>query len=207
MTLTKQARTSEWIVDDEVSAKLSLYSEIADPLKRGARKGIRKLTGRAPQEHDVEEVAFLSFNVLWRKERDELADVGAMAFRIAYFAGQDRGRRIVVEQRHERPTAPDELRVADADEMGVDETALGKKMEFVARCREGLTDEQLLVISATIEGEHGEKPMKLAEWVRLQSSEKTYEAWRRQKERGLASLKKCVQNAMTTSVESGLTNG
>jgi len=207
MTLTKRVRTSEWIVDNDFSAKLSLYGEVGEPLRRGARDGIRSLIQRTPPEHEVEEVAVLSFNVLWKKDLGQVGDVGAMAFRIAAFAGKDRGRRILREQRKERPTAPDELVPITNAEVGVDETAHSQVMELVARCKEHLTDQQRLVISVTIEGEHGEEPMKLSEWADLPGSEKSYEAWRRQRKRGLASLYKCVQTGMETSGASGSTHG
>ena len=189
--LNDAAGPDEWTVDSTVE-RVELYVEVAGAMKQTARKGIRRVIRRAPSEHDVEDVVLHAFNELWEMDRSTLTSATGMGCRIAHRRGLDRGDRVLREQRNVQPTdaelLPDHQRL-DV----VNETEYAALMAILARCMEDLTVDQRAVIAATFAGRLGEEPMLLSEWVALQHGTKTYEAWRRQRKRGVESLRKCIE--------------
>ena len=185
------AGPDEWSVDGTVE-KVEFYVEVAGAMKQSARKGIRWVIRRAPSEHDVEDVVLHAFNELWGMDRSTLDSAAAMGSRIAYRRGLDRGDRVLREQRNVQPTdtglLPDHQRLDVVNEH--EHAAL---MAILARCMERLTVDQRAIIAATLAGRLGEEPMLLSEWVALQDGAKTYEAWRRQRKRGVDSLRNCIE--------------
>ena len=91
MTVTETPRSDEWVVDDDELARLALFVDVQDAMRAAARKGIRRVVGSVPSEPDVEDVVVQSFNELWRSDRSRIESLSAMAYRIAYFRGIDRG--------------------------------------------------------------------------------------------------------------------
>jgi hypothetical protein len=189
--MTSDANSDEWASGGSVE-KIELYVEVSGAMRQTARRGIRRTIRRAPAEHDVEEVVLRAFNELWAMDRTNLNSAAAMGCQIAYRRGQDRGKRILREQRNIQPTdvghLPDHL-PPDV----LDEPRYAARMAILARCMEHLTVDQHAVISATVAGRLGEEPLKLVEWVRSQDGTKTYEAWRRQRNRGVDSLRRCIE--------------
>lgn len=184
----------EWVGDDGSVEKLECYVAVAGAMRLAARKGIRRVIRRAPSEHDVEEVVLQAFNALWKMDLTALESPTAMGCRIAYRRGQDRGDRVLREQRRSRPTDPGILPEYPTLDTS-DEADLAMLTAILAYCMEHLTDDQRAVISATVASRFGEEPLKLSEWVGLPSQlgTKTYEAWRRQRDRGVKSLRRCVE--------------
>lgn len=197
--MNEAARPDEWVNELRETEKLELYVEVAGAMMQTARKGIRRMIRRPPSEHDVEDVVLQAFNKLWSIDREQVRSVKSMGCKIAYRKGQDRGRRILQEQRRLAPTDAEYL--ADHPPLDVvDETRFAALTAILSKCMEHLTSDQHTVISATVAGCLGEEPVDLAEWVRMPANEttKTYEAWRRQRKRGLASLRRCVEGEQVT---------
>ena len=115
MTVTETPRPDEWVVGDDVAARLALFVDVQGAMKAGARSGIRLATESLPSEHDVEDVVVQAFNELWRSDRSEIESLLGLARTIAYRRGIDRGRRILREMRADRRLGRDLLRLSDED--------------------------------------------------------------------------------------------
>ncbi|MXZ85676.1 MAG: sigma-70 family RNA polymerase sigma factor [Acidimicrobiia bacterium] len=196
MAVPDEPRPDEWVVGDDIDAQFSLFKEVGDALRSGARRGIREVVKSVPTEHDVEEVAVQSFNELWRKDQSSVRSPAGLAYRIAYRRGVDRGRRLLRERRRDRAVGTELLdtshQVSDLDEADFAET-----MAVVQRCKDHLTVEQREVISATVEGTvDGTMPLK--EFAEERGT--TYEACRRMLKRGIDALAKCVKAALGSGV-------
>ncbi|WP_419849896.1 RNA polymerase sigma factor [Candidatus Poriferisocius sp.] len=192
MTVLDEPHPDEWVDGDDLGAQLSLFKEVGDALRAGARKGIREVVKSVPSEHDVEEVAVQSFRELWRKDQSIVKSPAGLAFRIAHRRGMDRGGRLVREWRRARE-AGTELLDSSHRMSVIDEAEYAERLAIVQRCKDHLTIEQREVISATVEGTvDGTMPLK--EFAAKRGT--TYEACRRMLQRGIDALTKCVKAAL-----------
>ena len=192
MTVTETPRPDDWVVGDDVAARLALFVDVQGAMKAGARSGIRLATESLPSEHDVEDVVVQAFNELWRSDRSEIESLLGLARTIAYRRGIDRGRRILREMRADRRLGRDLLRLSDEDSAR-QQLEDAKTLEIVQQCKEHLTADQRAVVSATVEGTiDGTMPLK--EYAERRGT--TYEACRRMVERAIAALTKCVETAL-----------
>lgn len=189
--MNQPRQTGEWTSDAHSIEKLELYAEVAGPMRQSARQGLWSGLRHPPFDHDVEEVLMVAFEQLWAKDRTEVRSPVALGARIAFQRGRDRARRNRREQRRTQPTETLDLR-EDPIEEPVDEVLHEMLVAILVECMQELTEPQRAVIDATLVGRLGEDPMSLADWVRLEHDPpKTYEAWRRQRERGVESLRRC----------------
>ena len=197
MAVPDEPRPDEWVVGDDIDAQFSLFKEVGDALRSGARRGIREVVKSVPTEHDVEEVAVQSFNELWRKDQSSVRSPAGLAYRIAYRRGVDRGRRLLRERRRDRAVGR-ELLDTSHQVSDLDEAEFAERMAIVQRCKDHLTVEQREVISATVEGTvDGTMPLK--EFAATRGT--TYEACRRMLKRGIDALAKCVKAALGSGVD------
>lgn len=188
---TKLAR-DEWGQTSDGEAKRDLYVELRDDMEQAARLGIQDILRARPNDHDVEDVMMHGFNELWLKDRSKVQSVVGMARRICRMRGRDRGDSVLRQRRKTTPLGLDRPE-PPAPITEADEASRAAVMEVVYTCKEHLTTDQRSVIEATVEGALGESAIPLKAWVSRSSAKKSYEAWRRQRERGLASLRKCVE--------------
>lgn len=192
MTVTEKPRPDEWVAGDDEPARLVLFLDVRNAMRAGGRKGIRRVLGSLPSEHDVEDVVVQSFNELWRSDRSGIESLTGMAFRIAYRRGIDRGRRVLRERRDVRAAREDlsRLSIERSDRDLIEDAAT---LEIVQRCKEHLTIDQREVISATVEGTiDGTIPLK--EYAKLRGT--SYEACRRMVKRAIRALTKCLEAAL-----------
>lgn len=192
----KQARGG-WVVADDQDARLELFLDVADAMRSGARRGIRRVLRAHPSEHDVEDVAVLAFNEFWEMDRSGIQSLGGMAHRIAYRRGFDLGRRVIRERGAEERTGLDLIPAPD-DDSDSRELRHAAIMAIVQRCKEQLTAEQREVIGATVEGTL-EGTMLMKDFAALRGT--TYQACSRMRDRGIAALGKCVQAVNTTGAQ------
>lgn len=199
MTVIEKPRPDEWVAGDDELARLALFVGVDVAMRAGARKGIRRVLGSVPSEHDVEDVVVQSFNEFWRLDRSGIELPTGMAYRIACRRGIDRGRRVLRERRDVRVAREDLLRLRDegSDRGPVEDAAM---LVIVQRCKEHLTIDQREVISATVEGTiDGTMPLK--EYAQLRGT--SYEACRRMVRRAIGALAKCLEAALRTEKSDG----
>ena len=199
MTVTEKPRSDEWVTGDDGPARLALFVDVEDAMRAGARKGIRRVVGSVPSEHDVEDVVVQSFNELWRLDRSGIESLTGMAYRIAYRRGMDRGDRVLRERRDDRAVRKDLFRLSDeeSDQRQIEDATT---LAIVQRCKEHLTIDQRAVISATVEGTiDGTMPLK--EYAKGRGT--SYEACRRMVNRAIAALTKCLEAALRTEKSDG----
>ena len=173
----------------------ALFEELRDPMRQAARSGLRRILARAPNEDDVDDAVFTAFKVVLRKDPAEIKhSILGFARTVAYRRGMDKARTIIREREQVKSqawqlnpllvTAEDEARGADRDEL----------LRRALDCMGSLTEPQRDVIQATLQRQES-----LSDWTARRG--KSYEAGRRMLERGLASLRRCIEAKRKAELE------
>lgn len=163
-----------------------LFLELRDPMRRAARRGIRRVLARAPDPADVDDVLLKAFKEVLAADREgNVRSLIGFACTVAYRRGMDKARSIIRERRQikQQARAIHQLQIEAADEVAAahHERLLG----FAEDCMSTLTPDQRDVVEATVQRQES-----LSNWVTARGT--TYEAGRRMRERALASLRRCV---------------
>lgn len=173
----------------------AMFGELRDPMRRAARRGIRRILARDPDECDVDDAVFTAFKIVLRQDPNEIKrSMLGFACTVAYRRGMDKARAIIREREQVKGhawqlnqllvTAQDEVREADREEL----------LHRALDCMGSLTPEQRDVIDATLQRQES-----LSDWAARRGT--TYEAGRRMLGRGLASLRRCVEAKRTAELE------
>lgn len=171
-----------------------LYVQLRDPMRRAARRGIRQLLGDAPDPEDVDEALFKAFTELLEKVDAVQKSLEGFACSIAYRRGQDRARAIIRQREQLKNHAWEihNVQVEAGDELRA--AAQERLLAHALECMEVLTAEQREVIEATLQ-----RQASLSDWTASRGT--TYEAGRRMRERGLESLRRCVDEKLGNDSE------
>jgi len=164
-----------------------LFGALRDPMRREARRGIRRILHRTPDEADVNDALFKAFTEVLRADSEQLTQSPlGFAKAVAHRRGMDRARAIIREREQIKNQAweLDQRRVTAAD------AAVSAERERLYRyaedCMKGLTADQRDVIERTVQ-----RLESLSDWVADRGT--SYEAGRRLRARGIAALGRCIQ--------------
>jgi DNA-directed RNA polymerase specialized sigma24 family protein len=167
-------------------AAKELFEALRDPMRRAARRGIRRILAETPDEGDVDDVVFKAFIEFLDKDPSGIrASPTGFACTIADRRGRDRARSIIRERERIQGNAwkIDQMFVTESD---VAEAAERERLfRYASECIEHLTPEQRDVIERTVQRQES-----LSDWVAARGT--SYEAGRRLRERGLAALRRCI---------------
>ena len=172
----------------------NLYRALRDPMRQAARKGIRRISRSAPDEHDVDSVVLRAFQELLEKDPAEIRSVVGLARTVAYRRGMDRGRQINRERKQLRQHVWElnDLRVSAQDELAAADRE--RLLRHAEECIEELTDSQRDVIEFTVKDQK-----LLSDWTMARGT--SYEAGRRMLTRGLQTLRRCIDRKLNNDRE------
>lgn len=163
-----------------------LFRELRNPMRRAARRGIRRLLGDAPDPADVDDVLLKAFKEVLGAEPEAIETMRGFASTVAYRRGMDKARSIIRAREKIKRQAwqIDQLRVDAADQVAAarHERLLG----YAEDCLSTLTPEQRDVVEATVQRQES-----LSNWAAARGT--SYEAGRRMRGRALAALERCVK--------------
>lgn len=173
----------------------ALFEELRDPMRRAARRGIRRILSRDPDEGDVDDAVFTAFKIVLRHDPNEIKhSLLGFACTVAFRRGMDKARAIIREREQVKGhawqlnqllvTVQDEAQAADREDL------LHKALD----CMGTLTADQRDVIEATLRRQES-----MSDWAARRGT--TYEAGRRMLGRGLASLRRCVEAKRKAELE------
>jgi DNA-directed RNA polymerase specialized sigma24 family protein len=169
---------------DSRADALEMFVRLRDPMRQGARRGLRFVLGGTPNEDDVDDVVTKAFpEVLESTSNQVKDDPVAFAKTVARLRGIDRGRAIVREQKKIKELSRDVERHRVTDEDLAAAAAKEKRLQAAEKAMAGLTAEQRDVIERTVMG-----PETLSDWTLERGT--SYEAGRRLRKRGLEALRK-----------------
>lgn len=176
---------------------LAWFKALRDPITRGARAGIHRMTGATPQTADVDDAVFRAFEEFFRSDPNQIRKPLGLARRIAFRRGQDVGRRLnrirEFESDEEDALAgvPDPMATDPEDEvMAVERAAhLVVLTKVGLECLEQLPPGQAEVVRATVMGDQ-----ELSDWANEKG--KSYQAADQQRDRALAALVRCVESKL-----------
>ncbi len=167
----------------------SLYAEVADPMRQAARWGIRYITSSDPDTQDVEDVVYVAFRELKRKDPADISSVTGLAKAIARRRGQDRGRKIV-RRREQVYESIENLMETGATEFSDELVRAAEEDEelyLMARdCLDRLPEEHRDLVVHTIMGQE-----TLSDWALRKG--KTHQAASKQKRKAIEAIQRCVK--------------
>jgi DNA-directed RNA polymerase specialized sigma24 family protein len=164
-----------------------LFRELRDPMRRAARRGIRRVLGNTPDPADVNDVLLKAFKeVLGADPATIERSLLGFACTVAYRRGMDKARAIIREREKINAQAwqIEQLRIDAADEVAAAHRE--RLLRYAEDCMSTLTPEQRDVLEATVQRQES-----LSNWAATRGT--TYEAGRRMRLRALAALARCVK--------------
>jgi DNA-directed RNA polymerase specialized sigma24 family protein len=171
-------------------AAKELFEALRDPMRRAARRGIRRILAETPDEGDVDDVVFKAFTEFLDKDPSGIrTSATGFACTIADRRGRDRARSIIRERERIQGNAwqIDQMLITESDEAEAAERE--RLFRYASECMEHLTPEQRDVIERTVQ-----RQVSLSDWVAARGT--SYEAGRRLRERGLAALRRCIDGKL-----------
>jgi DNA-directed RNA polymerase specialized sigma24 family protein len=180
---------------------LEIFEQLRDPMRQAARRGLRFVLRRTPNEDDVDDVIARAFSELSDATSDEVKrDPVAFAKVVAYRRGIDRARVII----REREKIKDLLSEVERHRVTDEDLAAAAAKEWQLRAAEeaigGLTAQQREVIERTVMGQES-----LSDWTLERGT--SYEAGRRLRARGLEALRKQIERCDAGRLEGGNADG
>jgi len=171
-------------------AAKELFEALRDPMRRAARRGIRRILAETPDDGDVDDVVFKAFTEFLDKDPSGIRkSPTGFACTIADRRGRDRARSIIREREQIQGNAwqIDQMVITESDEAAAAERE--RLFRYASECMEHLTSEQRDVIERTVQRQES-----LSDWVAARGT--SYEAGRRLRERGLTALRRCIDGTL-----------
>jgi hypothetical protein len=166
-----------------------LFAAVRAPMRQAARQGIGSITAAAPDPHRVDDAVTDAFLELERQDPALVRSLVGLARKMAFWRGQDVGRKIIREREGMHKLAV-HLAVTADPQFQDDDVLMAAEQEVLTRgaleCLKGLTEEQRDVVRATIMGRE-----TLSDWA-LRAG-KAHQVASRQRTRALEALRRCVQ--------------
>lgn len=167
--------------------ELALLAVVRDAMYQAARRSIWQMTGDRPDPQAVHEAVGKAFVELWAKDPAGIDNVVGLATRIADRRGRDQARKHISEQKKARALTEklgDQLLFGQLDEDAAQHRA--ERIAVTRDCLNALTEDQRVVIEQTLMN-----GVSMSDWAHEQG--KSYEAARAQRQRGLDSVKRCLE--------------
>lgn len=172
-----------------------LFGALRDPMRRGARRGVRRILARAPDEADVDDVLFKAFHEVLKVARNGVnRSLEGLGYNVAYKRGMDRARSIIRERNGIKKQAWELHQLNVSAEEESEAAARERLLRFGQECMDVLTPEQRAVIEATVQRQE-----RLSDWVTVRGT--SYEAGRRMRSRAIAALRRCVDAKLDADSE------
>ena len=176
---------ARWLAGE--ASEYDLFDELREPMTESASRGIFRIIKQRPNRDDTNLAVGDSFDELFSKGPEAVkTSLRGLAKTIAYRNGMDVGRTIIKR-------ATDDRSLIEAAERGMfeppdeaDELEREAMHRRVAECMKRLTEGQAKLIKA----KHFEQ-VGLKEFA--DQSPVSYESTRRQYNRGMASLQRCME--------------
>lgn len=167
------------------------FELLREPMRRMARAGIQRMTGKSADPRDSDEILIVAFHEFLKKDPSKIRRPIGLAARIAFRRGQDRGREINREGEFPDSDHPQVMSAIAPAAETEEEVIEAEEREWLLRlardCLPELPEGQADVIKATIFGNQ-----TLSDWAR--DAGKRYQAADQQRNRALKALRKCVES-------------
>lgn len=172
-----------WHTREEATA---LFIELRDPMRRAARRGLRRALSRSPDPADVDDVLLKAFKEVLQADPAKIESMLGFACTVARRRAIDKARSIIREREKIKGQTWQiqqlHMDAADQEAAADRERLLG----YAEDCMSALTPEQRDVVQVTVQRQES-----VSNWAAARGT--TYEAGRRMRLRALAALGRCVK--------------
>lgn len=169
------------------------FALLREPMRRAARAGIQRMTGKPPDLRDVDDALAKAFWEFLEKDSKRIHSPLGLAVRIAFRRGQDMGRSINHRKEFPGSDQPEIMNATgpalDPEEEVVEAEEKERVLRLARDCLRELSEGQVEVIKATVLGQQN-----LSDWAN--ETGKSYQAADQQRNRALKALRRCVQSKL-----------
>lgn len=171
------------------ATELELFVALRDPMRRGARRGLRRILSEQPDEYDVDEAVERAFIQLMEKGASEVQPpLRGFASAVAYNRGRDRARALVRKRERIKDAAWQADMVMPTGTEAEDHERRDRLLDRLPGCIDSLPELQREMIEAVYV-----RLMPLSDWTTERG--KSYESGRRLRIRALKALRTCLEAA------------
>lgn len=172
-----------WHTREEATA---LFRALRDPMRRAARRGLRRALSRSPDPDDVDDVVLKAFKEILQDDPAQIESMLGFACTVARRRAIDKARSIIREREKIKGQTwqIQQLHMEAAEQVAVADRE--RLLSYAEDCMSVLTPEQRDVVEATVQRQES-----LSNWAAARGT--TYEAGRRMRLRALTALERCVK--------------
>ena len=170
------------------ATELELFVALRDPMRHGARRGIRGILSEQPDEHDVDEAVERAFTQLIDKGPSEVrSNLRGTAAAFAFNRGRDRARWLIRERERIRNAAWQAELISPTGAEADDHEKRERLLDALTGCIEGLNALEREVIDVVFS-----QLVPLSDWTAKRG--KSYESGRKVRSRALMKLRACIES-------------